>query len=73
MSGEAGMTSVPSTFVDMVESMRKEQKAYFETRDYLHLSNSKRLEAEVDRQITWIRKHPGQARRPTPEQGELFA
>ena len=73
MSLEIGMTSVPATFVDMVATMRREQKAYFVTRDILHLTNAKRLESEVDRQIAWIRVHPGQARRPTPEQGELFA
>ena len=67
-----GMIAVPHTFVDMVEMMRREQKAYFRTRDGMHLSNSRRLEAEVDRQIAWIRSLPA-VPKPTPEQGELFS
>ena len=35
-------------FVDLVERMRDAQKAWFRTRDYEKLDESKRLEREVD-------------------------
>lgn len=38
-------------FFDLVCEMRKNQKAYFKTRDAVALSESKRLERQVDAEI----------------------
>lgn len=42
-------------FVDLVAKMRQSQKDYFKTRGYSQLTESKRLEKEVDAAIEDIR------------------
>ena len=42
-----------TTFVALVRSMRKSQKAYFRSKDYNTLLDSKRYEGMVDK---WIEK-----------------
>lgn len=41
-------------FFDLVSAMRVEQKLYFQTRDRSHLSESKRLEMQVDKEISRV-------------------
>lgn len=44
-------------FVNLVQAMRTAQKTYFRTRSYDDLNKSKKLEAQVDREIKRI-THP---------------
>lgn len=55
-------------FFDLVSRMRTEQKLYFQTRDKAHLSESKRLEKEVDMEINRVRQVIGQG----PKKQSLF-
>lgn len=43
-------------FFDLVSEMRTEQKLYFQTRGSHHLTESKRLEREVDKEISRVRQ-----------------
>ena len=38
--------------IDLVRQMRAAQKAYFKTRNLEHLTTSKRLEREIDKELT---------------------
>ena len=46
----------PKEFFDKVSRMRKAQKEYFRTRSGLALSDSKRLEKEIDDEIERVNK-----------------
>lgn len=46
----------PKEFFDKVSRMRKAQKEYFRTRSGWALSDSKRLEKEIDDEIERVRK-----------------
>lgn len=41
-------------FFELVVSMREAQKAYFKTREYKYLTESKRLESLVDKEINQV-------------------
>ncbi len=45
--------------IALVEEMRTEQKAYFRTREPIHLSHSKELERRVDRAIAEFKDKQG--------------
>jgi len=45
-------------FIELVKKMREAQKSYFRTRDYNYLSESKKLERQVDKLIEEESKGP---------------
>lgn len=49
-------TMTPKEFFDKVSRMRKAQKEYFRTRSGRALSDSKRLEQEIDAEIERVNK-----------------
>lgn len=57
-------------FFELVSEMRTEQKLYFQTRSSHHLSASKRLEREVDKEISRVRALL--VGRTEPKQQSLF-
>lgn len=70
MSIEEQKRRVFNEFFNTVEKMRIYQRSYFNTRNGTDLSESKRLEREVDRMIRAIKD--GSAFADKPEQSELF-
>ena len=54
------------TFIDAVRLMRDAQKRYFRNRDPQSLADAKRLEREVDAQLTKLTQPQ------VPETGNLF-
>lgn len=50
------MENEPKEFFDKVSRMRKAQKEYFRTRSGRALSDSKRLEKEIDAEIERVNK-----------------
>lgn len=58
----------PKQFFDLVARMREEQKKFFRTKSQTALTESKRLEQEVDREIARVEE----LLPPKPEQPKLF-
>lgn len=59
----------PQEFFNLVEEMRMQQKKYFSTRNTVTLQNAKKLEWQVDEEITRVRAILA---RPQPQQLNLF-
>ena len=59
----------PQEFFNLVEEMRMQQKKYFYTRNTETLQKAKRLEWQVDEEITRVRAILA---RPQPQQLDLF-
>lgn len=54
----------PKEFFDKVSRMRKAQKEYFRTRSVRALSDSKRLEQEIDAEIDRVNKMIAEKQNP---------
>lgn len=59
----------PQEFFNLVEEMRMQQKKYFSTRNTETLQKTKKLEWQVDEEITRVRAILA---RPQPQQLNLF-
>lgn len=59
----------PQEFFNLVEEMRMQQKKYFSTRNSVTLQKAKKLEWQVDEEITRVRAILA---RPQPQQLNLF-
>ena len=59
----------PQEFFNLVEEMRMQQKKYFSTRNTETLQKAKKLEWQVDEEITRVRAILA---RPQPQQLNLF-
>lgn len=59
----------PQEFFNLVEEMRMQQKKYFSTRNTVTLQKAKKLEWQVDEEITRVRAILA---RPQPQQLNLF-
>ena len=59
----------PQEFFNLVEEMRMQQKKYFSTRNTETLQKAKKLECQVDEEITRVRAILA---RPQPQQLNLF-
>lgn len=59
----------PQEFFNLVEKMRMQQKKYFSTRNTETLQKTKKLEWQVDEEITRVRAILA---RPQPQQLNLF-
>ena len=59
----------PQEFFNLVEEMRMQQKKYFSTRNTETLQKAKKLEWQIDEEITRVRAI---LTRPQPQQLNLF-